>query len=400
MTRRTASPLRPLLAPLVLLALAGCATTPDVGARSAVDPDPADLVAPADMPAPTPGVVEVAGDVDGYLPLAVQGYEATPAERDRSVGSDPVDADEGFTALCRGEVDLVVAARPPAATETALCRANGLGVAPFRVAAGATVAAVAGGVEAPDCLTAAEVDDAAAGPDDEATLTLVAGSATDREQALALPGLETDWDTAVADFKSQRSWYRTAQGEVTAARAEQRRGVAEDRPPAQRAADDERVRRADAELGRARTAWLGAKSELGRIEPLLAAARRSAEVVADLDTTVGRFGLGFVTAAGPVLQALPVETADGDCVTPDATTVADGSYPLATPVLVAVTDRALARPEVESLLRYLLTDGTGPAEQAGLVALPEGDLTEQVGWLDDDAVPYLGTGAAPERPAQ
>ncbi len=400
MTRRPRHGLTVLLL-LLALGVTGCSVvhTDRTGSGPA---DPSTLVPREDLEEPTPGVVEVDGDAARLAALARRGFLATAAGRRVAVTRDTSGADRAFERLCRGEVDLVLSSRPIGAAESGTCWHNGLGPAPFRVAADATVVAVAGDTETDtDCLAPAQVDEAVASTDDAATLALVAGSDTDREQALALPGLTTAWDAGVVDFKAQRSWFRTAQGELRFARAEQQRGIADDRSPPERAKDADRVRQAEAELVRARTARRDAKAELGRLEPLLADARRSVRAVARAQGTIGRFHAGFVAAAGDLLRPLAVTNDDGECVLPTADAVASGDYPLIDPVFATGTTRSLARGAVVAYLRHHLEDARSLAERAQLVPLADDDLAEQIGWLDDGDLPVDTTTAPePERPAQ
>lgn len=391
-----------LLTLSVLLALgaSGCATAPQERAGlTAGTPDPSALVAPEEMEEPSPGVVEIDGDDDPFTTASRQGFRADPDGRDVRTTQATSGADDAFRRLCRGEVDVVASSRPISADEAATCRANGLGAVAFRVATLATVVAVAGDADVVDeCLDDEQVDLAVAGTDDEATLTLVAGRTADRERALALPQLETDRKDASADVKAQRTWFGTAQDELTAALAERRRGIAEGRPPAQRAADAARVRRAQAELTRARTAFEASRTELGRIEPLLDAARRSATALDAARGTVGRFSAGFAESAGALLRPLAVAN-DTGCVLPTNEAFTSGAYPLADPLFTTVTTRSLARSDVEEYVRFQLDDGEALADQSGAVPLSDEDRTDQLGWLDGDPPPAGGS-SEPERPAQ
>ena len=412
-------PARLLLLGLAL-ALSGCSTAADDRA-GAPTPAPTALIAPEDMEQPTPGVVEVDGD-DPLSGLAGQGFAATRPGRDVTVAQEGNDDATAFERLCLGEIDVVTSRRAIDAGEAAACRANGLDVVPFQVAADATVVAVGSGADVgTDCLTTDQVSEAFEGsagtwadldprlaqeplrtatrPDDAANLDLVAGSPTDREQALALPGLRAEWDTAVVNFKAQRRWHRTAQSELAFARAERRRGIEQDRPPAERANDDARLQRAETELDRAREAWLASKRVLGGIEPRLADAEGSEEALARSRGTLGRFSAGFARDAGDLLQPFAVAR-DDDCVLPTDETVANGTYPLAEQLMVTATSRSLARPEVAAFVRFQLESAGELAQQAGVVPLPADQITEQVGWLDDGELPGDSRPSEPERPAQ
>jgi phosphate transport system substrate-binding protein len=65
----------------------------------------------------------------------------------------------------------------------------------------------------------------------------------------------------------------------------------------------------------------------------------------------------------------------GDCVEPSVSTIADGSYTLARPVSLLVSQSALARPEVQALLwTTLLDENYGLLQLADLVGIEFGDL--------------------------
>ncbi len=387
---------------LLTLGVTGCATSPsDRAGLTAATPDPSALVAPGEMEEPSPGVVEIDGDDDPFTTASRQGFRAGPDGRVLRTSQRTSGADDAFRRLCRGEIDVVTSSRPITDDEAATCRANGMGAVGFRVATLATVVAVAGDADvAEECVDVEVVGNAVAGTDDEATLALVVGSTTDRERALALPQLESDWDAAAVDLGAQRTWYRTAQGELGSALAEQRRGVAENRPPAERAADNARVRRARAELTRARTAWETSRAEYDRLEPLLDGARRSAAALDAVRGTVGRFSAGFAETAGALLRPLAVADDAGECVLPTDEALTSGGYPLAEPLVTTVTTRSLARDAVEAYLRFQLDEGERLAEQSDVTPLSDDDRTEQLGWLDDGDPPLAGGSTEPERPAQ
>jgi phosphate transport system substrate-binding protein len=76
------------------------------------------------------------------------------------------------------------------------------------------------------------------------------------------------------------------------------------------------------------------------------------------------------------IQLVGIDSGSG-CVTPSEATIADGSYPLSRPGTLIISEFALSRPEVQSLVWYLLSDENYSALQnAGFVGVDFGDLEE------------------------
>lgn len=74
------------------------------------------------------------------------------------------------------------------------------------------------------------------------------------------------------------------------------------------------------------------------------------------------------------IQLVNVDAGDG-CIAPDASTIADGTYPLTRSAQLVVSQNALTRPEVQSFLWYLASDQNYPQfEQAGLIGVSFGAL--------------------------
>lgn len=76
------------------------------------------------------------------------------------------------------------------------------------------------------------------------------------------------------------------------------------------------------------------------------------------------------------IQLVSVDGGAG-CVAPSESTIADGSYPLSRPATLVISQFALSRPEVQSLLWYLASDTNYAAlENAGFVGLNFGELPD------------------------
>jgi phosphate transport system substrate-binding protein len=90
----------------------------------------------------------------------------------------------------------------------------------------------------------------------------------------------------------------------------------------------------------------------------------------------GWVGFAFAEGAGDSVKEVPV-TAEpgGDCVSPSADTIADGSYPLSRPLFIYVSaaaaeDNAGVAPYVD----YYLNDGYSAVEEVGYVSLPDDEI--------------------------
>lgn len=76
------------------------------------------------------------------------------------------------------------------------------------------------------------------------------------------------------------------------------------------------------------------------------------------------------------LQLIAIER-DGDCITPDSATIADGTYLLARPLQLLVSTAQLTRADIQSLLWYIASDEQyGQFETANLTGIPFAALGE------------------------
>jgi phosphate transport system substrate-binding protein len=82
--------------------------------------------------------------------------------------------------------------------------------------------------------------------------------------------------------------------------------------------------------------------------------------------------LAYYEANTDTLNAVGIDSGDGNCVTPSQDTVRDGSYkPLSRPLFVYVKAESLQRPEVQEFIRYYLNSAAELAPEVGYVASPE-----------------------------
>jgi len=91
---------------------------------------------------------------------------------------------------------------------------------------------------------------------------------------------------------------------------------------------------------------------------------------------MGYFGIAYFEQNRERLKALAIDPGDG-AVTPNAQTVADGSYtPLSRPLFIYVNAADLARPAVKDFVRYYLTNAARLAPEVGYVPLPDAAYAE------------------------
>ena len=103
------------------------------------------------------------------------------------------------------------------------------------------------------------------------------------------------------------------------------------------------------------------------------------EGVAGDVNALGYFGLAYYEANQDSLNALAVDNGDGNCVTPSAETVQDGTYaPLSRPLYVYVTAESLQRPEVQEFVRFYLSEAPALAAEVGYVTSPDETYAEDV----------------------
>jgi phosphate transport system substrate-binding protein len=95
------------------------------------------------------------------------------------------------------------------------------------------------------------------------------------------------------------------------------------------------------------------------------------EGVAGDVNALGYFGLAYYEENQDVLNAVAVDNGDGNCVTPSAETVQDGTYaPLSRPLFIFVRADSLERPEVQEFVRFYVNEAATLAPEVGYVASP------------------------------
>ncbi len=93
---------------------------------------------------------------------------------------------------------------------------------------------------------------------------------------------------------------------------------------------------------------------------------------------MGYFGLSYVQENEGAIKAIEVDGGDG-CVAPSAETVLDGTYkPLGRPLFIYISDKALARPEVQAFATFYIENDDAVAEQALYIPLSDEQQQESL----------------------
>ena len=91
---------------------------------------------------------------------------------------------------------------------------------------------------------------------------------------------------------------------------------------------------------------------------------------------LGYFGFSYFEENQDKLKAVEIDAGDG-CVAPSVENAQDGTYkPLSRPLFIYAKKAALARPEVEAFLAYILDNESAIAEAAQFVPLTDEQLTK------------------------
>jgi phosphate transport system substrate-binding protein len=86
---------------------------------------------------------------------------------------------------------------------------------------------------------------------------------------------------------------------------------------------------------------------------------------------LGYFGLAYYEANQETLNAVAIDSGDGNCVAPSPETVQDGSYaPLSRPLFIYVNGASLQRPEIAAFMQFYLENASVLAGDVGYVASP------------------------------
>ena len=91
---------------------------------------------------------------------------------------------------------------------------------------------------------------------------------------------------------------------------------------------------------------------------------------------LGFFGYAYYQESKDKLKLVPIEDGNDENgkgpISPSPETVENGTYqPLARPIFIYVSSKALARPEVKAFIEYYLGEGAALVREVGYIALPD-----------------------------
>ena len=375
--------------------------------RDAVDDAADERAGYESLPVPEPRTVAVVGGARSLLRAAPRGLDTRGGAVTVTVGTAADDV--AYERLCAGEADVVETVRPMAESEWAACRAVGLQVVQLPVAADATVAVVAAdaGLEG-GCLSQPELAGILADPP-----TVTSWTQLGLGEAQLSASADADVDTRVG-WLIGTDEQRQAVVELprrTRALSALRDRLAELRAASDRAAEElDRVRRSsgpgradDATVTASRAAYDAAFAERARVRRhyVGAVARHDASLAAR-KAEQARQGRMIVLPYAAYrdrdrLAALAVSdatdtagsTGSSGCVTPDDTSITEGTYPLTRPVLLTTTLRSWQRPPVTAFLDAYLRGLPLLAAEAGLVPAPAQRVAALLESVRDDDPPLL-----------
>jgi phosphate transport system substrate-binding protein len=100
------------------------------------------------------------------------------------------------------------------------------------------------------------------------------------------------------------------------------------------------------------------------------------------ESSLGFVGFAFADLNADQIKAIDIDGGSG-CITPNADTIADGSYPLSRPLFIYInTDKAATSPALTAFVDYYLSaEGIASVTDADYVAIPSDQLAEtQAAW--------------------
>lgn len=407
-----------------------------------VPPRSGESSAPQAKPTPRQsGTIRIAGKAQGSLtPDLVQAYNGAGGTTDITI--DEESENQAFKQFCAGQADIVDSARPISEAEYRACIANGIQPVQFQVASDAVVLAIKNETDVgTDCLAFEEVrnifragstinswsqvgyghelgGDAneprmkVAGPDEDSNVfgffgqyvlgdpepTMLAFRSdyqaypTDAGVRRAVVGSNRDY-LAAEQFERSRQIYQDIldslaenRRAVRDARAEVAKGIADDRPPEDRALDRAKLAKAEQNLR-------NLEKSLPDARKFLAANRAAVRRIAEVRGTLGLFRFSYYEAFEEQLRPMEISAtsdfANPECIFPSQATVTNATYPLARQLLLTVNYRNMRDPDINEFLTQSLSRSQQLAEQNALVPLPDETQATEQAWLDGSSEPDI-----------
>ena len=308
--RRTITKIALLLALLTLLA-AGCGRDDDSDTTGTTT---------AEAGGDLSGRIQADGSstVGPYTTAAAEDFQAAQPDVQITVGVSGTGG--GFERFCRGETDISNASRAIDEDEVAICADKGIEYVEFQIANDALTVVVNEDNDWVTCLTTEQLK-TIWGPDSDVNnWNQIDQSFPDQELSLFGPGT----DSGTFDYFT---------GEINGEEGASRSDYS--------ASEDDN------------TIVTGVSGEKGGL---------------------GYFGFSYFEENQDTLKSVEIDGGDG-CVAPSVETAQDGTYkPLSRPLYIYVKKDALARPEVEGFIRFMLENETAIAEKSQFVPLTEEQL--------------------------
>lgn len=393
----------------------------------------------AALPGRPGGIVDIEGTRGSLTGEAASRYEFGGTTT--TVNFAETGEDQAFQRLCAGEIDLVDSSRPISRAEWDACRAVGLDVVQFQVAADAVVLAIKSETDVGgDCLTTPQVQDVfragspitdwsqlgldevrleTGGPDPDNNAFGFFGRYVLDAPEPSLTNLRSDYqafdsdndtrnwvvggtrDHLLADRFADRArkrtllneqletWWqvlRDAQAEVGAARAEVRKGIRDRRPPADKARDQRRLDDAIVARNAARVKKNAVAEQLEEVLRLYNLSLESKRVVDAIRGNLAFFRFSYYELYEDQLRPFEITLPSGErnCIFPSQRTIVSGEYPLARQLLITTTTRSLQRREVTDFLKFYVNASDELAADARLVSLPASIIALQNRWLEGE----------------
>ncbi|MDN5204110.1 PstS family phosphate ABC transporter substrate-binding protein [Fulvivirgaceae bacterium BMA10] len=103
--------------------------------------------------------------------------------------------------------------------------------------------------------------------------------------------------------------------------------------------------------------------------------------------SIGFFGLAYYEENKDKLKLIGVDNGTG-AVIPTLETVKEGTYaPLSRPVFIYVNDKASARPEVDTFVKFYIENAADLVQDVGYIPLPEAEYQNQLNKFKDFSKP-------------
>jgi phosphate transport system substrate-binding protein len=268
------------------------------------------------------GRIEADGSstVGPYTTAAAEQFQAAQPDVQITVGVSGTGG--GFERFCRGETDISNASRPIKDEEAAICADKGIEYVEFQVANDALTVVVNKDNDWVTCLTTDQLKKIWGPGSKVNNWNQIDSAFPDQELSLFGPGT----DSGTFDYFT---------GEINGEEGASRSDYS--------ASEDDN------------TIVTGVSGEKGGL---------------------GYFGFSYFEENQDSLKAVEIDGGDG-CVAPSVETAQNGTYkPLSRPLFVYVKQDALARPEVEAFIRFLLENEKGIAEKSQFVPLTDVQLEQ------------------------